>query len=211
MYLPQEQAIAYRLRGATLLLHPHHAIFWKERKTLIIANLRQREAGENAESVARYMEMLTGLFLEFDPEHVLFLGDLFYSHDLAAWEDLGMLLARFDWLKIDLVVDQSDLPNRAIYDDFEISLHEAPYQLAPFLFSGYPMSIIPDPFYNLACTPSPSVVLKTAYQGIPVPCFIFGADAGILPAFGEKIEDSYLTPKAGDKVFAIQGAQIVAI
>jgi DNA ligase-associated metallophosphoesterase len=220
MHTHPELTKTIRLRGTTLVLHPYRAIYWKERKTLLLADLHLgkaahfRKAGIAMPRDAGIpnFDKLIALLLEFEPDRVIFMGDLFHSDYNPVWDEFGMLLARFDWLTIELVVGNHDILDTKAYEEYEIELREEPYELAPFLLSHHPMEVVPDPYYNLAGHIHPCVRLTgPARQGVRLPCFSFGQDQGLLPAFGVLTGGATINPLMGDRIYVIAEDQVVAV
>ncbi|MBR9921241.1 MAG: ligase-associated DNA damage response endonuclease PdeM [Bacteroidetes bacterium] len=209
-----------KVNGASLILHPYKAVYWKQLKTLLISDLHLgkavhfRKEGIPMPRDAGNLDFdkLIALFLEFDPKRVIFLGDLFHSDYNPVWEEFGMLLSRFDDIQIDLVVGNHDILDRRDYELYEIGILEEPYELAPFLLSHHPMDLVPEPFFNLAGHIHPAVRLSgPARQNLRLPCFYFGKDKGLLPAFGALTGNATIHPVAGDRIYVIAEDEVIRV
>ena len=66
--------------------------------------------------------------------------------------------------------------------------------------------------YNLSGHLHPGVNLRgKARQSVTLPCFYFGEQAGLLPAFGTFTGIARIQPKKNDKVFAIVEDKVIAV
>ena len=73
---------------------------------------------------------------------------------------------------------------------------------------------IPEPskLYNLAGHIHPAIKLKgKARQSLRVPCFYFGNENGILPAFGNFTGTASINIKKTDNVFVIAEKEVIKI
>ena len=64
--------------------------------------------------------------------------------------------------------------------------------------------------YPLAGHVHPSVALGGNGRAMTLPCFYFGRDYALLPAFGEFTGTAVIRPRAGESVFVLAGDEIVA-
>ncbi len=198
--------------GQQLFLHPWRAAYWVEGASLLLADLHLgkathfRRAGIAVPAEVRNVNIdkLIGLLLEFAPERVLFLGDLFHSDYNQEWDEFCGLLVRFPAICFELVKGNHDILDDAAYAMANLVVHEAPLACLPFLFSHHPMEAVPESAYNLAGHIHPSVLLNgRARQRLKLPCFYFGERNGILPAFGAFTGTAPIRPKMGDRVYVV--------
>ncbi|MDX1667527.1 MAG: hypothetical protein R3350_09870, partial [Saprospiraceae bacterium] len=81
---------------------------------------------------------------------------------------------------------------------------------APFLFSHHPQEGVETGWYNLAGHVHPSVFLRGAgRQRLKLPCFYFGEDKGILPAFGYFTGSAVLHPGKKDRIYVIANDSVI--
>jgi DNA ligase-associated metallophosphoesterase len=205
-----------QIEGHHFVLHPSGAIFWEEKKTLLLADVHLGKVAhfrKNGIAVPRKVEgaffkKITAILFEFNVERFLFLGDLFHSfknnewHLFAAWvkqQKTEMILvegnhdvipaAQFEAIGLIVVRDFTE-------DTFYFS-HFPTEKVAHFVFCGHV---------------HPGVKLKGA--GLPqmkVPCFYQSPQQLILPAFGAFTGLHILSPKKGDQVFVTTGKEVVEI
>jgi uncharacterized protein len=217
---PGRGMAAASVAGEALLLHPFKAIFWPAGQSLFIADLHLGKAGHfrrnglpvPAAVNSGNQERLLSLLFDFQPRQVYFLGDLFHSAYNPAWEEFGDLLAGYPGIGFHLVLGNHDiLPERA-YQEAGLALQRQPLPLGPFLLSHHPLETVPAGQYNLAGHLHPGVFLRGAgRQRLRLPCFYFGPQQGILPAFGALTGMAAVAPKAGEQVFVIADEAVVAV
>lgn len=217
---PGRGIAAASVAGEALLLHPFKAVYWPAERALFIADLHLGKAGHfrrNGLPVPAAVgssneERLLSLLFDFQPRQVYFLGDLFHSDYNQEWEGFSHLMALHSSIGFQLVLGNHDiLPERA-YEDAGLVLHREPLLLGPFLLSHHPLAAVPEGQYNLAGHVHPCVFLRgMGRQRARLPCFYFGHQQGILPAFGAFTGMAAVAPKTGEQVFVIAGEAVVAV
>lgn len=207
-------------KGQHLWLHPFRALYWEEEEALLIADLHLgkaqhfRKAGIAVPASAgqENWERLISLLWDFQPRRVLFLGDLFHSEYNTDWEELIELTSQYEAIRFELVVGNHDILSPDAYQAARLLVHEEPYQLGSFLLSHHPMEEVPEGGYNLAGHIHPRVVLEgMGKQRMRLPCFWFGKDQALLPAFGVFTGTAVVKPKTGDQVFVLAEERVVQV
>ena len=210
----------FHIARQTLHLHPFRAVFWEEGKALLLADLHLGKAAHfrrNGLAVPpgvsdNNWDRLLSLLIDFRPERVLFLGDLFHSEYNAVWEELVDLIEQFHHVRFELVPGNHDILPRPLYESSKLTLH--PEQLAepPFLFTHHPLDVVPEGAYNLAGHVHPGVRLRgNGRQRLRLPCFYFGKRQGLLPAFGAFTGLGPVDVREGDRVFVIAEEEVIGI
>jgi DNA ligase-associated metallophosphoesterase len=211
---------------ATLLWQK--AIWLPQHKTLLAADLHFgkinhfRRAGIPVPPKAndRNTETLIDLLNETRADRVIFLGDLFHSHYNEEWAVLGQVLRHFSTCSFELVRGNHDIMSQLQYQRHRIAVHEDPLQLGGLHLTHQPIKR-PDKEangettagilkgYNLAGHIHPGIRLTgRGRQSVTLPCFYFGKDAGILPAFGSFTGLAVLKPRKTDRIFVIADSKI---
>jgi DNA ligase-associated metallophosphoesterase len=158
------------------------------------------------------LDRLAALLLEWAPERVILLGDLFHSEYNAVWEDFGELLRQFGHIRFELVAGNHDILPEAAYRDVPLVVYPETLVLEPFIFSHHPLAVVPEGLYNLAGHLHPAVRLNGAgKQRERLPCFFFGERQGILPAFGSFTGAAVMRPGKNDRVFVLAGEQVLEV
>lgn len=214
------QPVSYRLLLQQMCLLPRKAIFWVEKKTLLVADLHLgkashfRKAGIPVPAQVHGDDLagLASLVRTHGPERLLILGDLFHSDWNTDWYGFAEWLAQFPGLSVHLVKGNHDrLPDRLLA---EAGIHLHPETLIdpPFIFSHIPLATPITDLYNLSGHLHPAVrLLGRGGRSLSLPCFYFGKTSGLLPAFGQFTGTALIRPRAGDVVFVASGAHVVCV
>lgn len=205
-----------------LLLHPWRALFWEKEQTLIVADLHLgkathfRRAGIAVPPDVSNLnwDKLIGLLLHFQPQRLLFLGDLFHSDYNREWEELAALIRQFNTVRFELIPGNHDVLRPERYSDAGLLVHPEELKMGPFLLAHHPPEAPPPASkpYLLAGHIHPSVSLRgPGRQHLRLPCFFFGSTYGILPAFGAFTGTARIRPSAGDRIFVITGDKVLPL
>lgn len=213
--------------GERVHLHPHAALWWPRAKTLVVADLHLGKATHfrrHGMPVPAYvqdetLEKLTGLLVDFRPARLLVLGDLFHSDYNEEWEDFGDLVVGFrDQTRFALVPGNHDRLTRHQFVKLGIGVHPEPYLEGPFAWSHHPTTakeLVAQGHaeaagaYNLAGHVHPAVRLRGGGGGLKLPCFFFGREAGLLPAFGAFTGTGTVSARRGDRAYVLAGDRVV--
>lgn len=206
--------------GEQLLLHPLRAIYWPREKTLLLSDLHLGKAAHfrrqgipvpRAVSDTNW-DKLISVLLEYQPERVIFLGDLFHSDLNEEWDDFCQLTGQFAHVRFELIPGNHDILHARHYEEAGLRVHAADLCIEPFILSHHPMTVVQRDWYNLAGHIHPCVWLRgTARQRLKLPCFYFGERQGILPAFGAFTGNAEVEVRNGDQVFVIADDRVVAV
>ncbi len=212
--------LPFEFLGQTLLILPEKALFWKEEKILIIADVHLGKVGHFRKAgigIPKEMEqqdlaLISDLIHEYKPLKIIFLGDLFHSDMNNDWDWLVMWRSLFQEIDMVLVLGNHDILNDKFYKDLHFELYDT-VEMGPFLFSHEPLR--PKQFLNtdryVICGHiHPGVTLKGgARQILTLPCFHFGEKQAILPAFGKFTGKVCVKNTKGDTVFGIAKNQVI--
>lgn len=145
------------------------------------------------------------------PCRVILVGDLFHSHYNEAWEEFGTFVKYYPSVSFELVLGNHDILSEHQYKRKGIVLYQE-LQVGNVLFTHHPLEEVSSAVYNLAGHIHPGIHLHgKGKQSITLPCFYFGKQGGILPAFGTFTGLARVKPKQGDKVFAILPDKVVKV
>ncbi len=214
--------IAHNHLDQDLLLLPQKAIYWKQEKALIAADVHLGKVGHFRKAgiaVPRHMEqsdlgVLSDLVYEHQPEKLILLGDFFHSDINNDWDWFILWRSQFPGLEIILVRGNHDIIEDEYYHRLNIILHHE-LQVGPFLMLHCPLT--PEELkeaagYVLCGHIHPGVSLAgRARQHITLPCFAFGARQAILPSFGKFTGRIAIRNCKTDRIFAIAADKVLAI
>ncbi|MEL6252803.1 MAG: ligase-associated DNA damage response endonuclease PdeM [Bacteroidota bacterium] len=213
-------SLQFSLNRQTFHLHPHRAIYWEEKKTLLVADLHLgkarhfRRAGLAVPIAVseKNIEILQSLISEFQTERLLILGDLFHSSRNHAWDQFKDWLAGHPKMKAVLIPGNHDFHQKEAYETMGLIVEEEPYVEGEFVFSHIPIKEPMEEKYNLAGHIHPAVRLSgDGRQSMSLPCFYFGEWQGLLPAFGKFTGNGYIEVCQGDRVFVIAEDEVLEI
>ncbi len=213
-------ARAFNLEHQRLWLLPQKAIYWQKEQTLFIADLHIGKAGhfrKNGIPVPNQVEesnldKLGILIDKISPDHLIILGDLFHSDLNKDWQTFVKWRKTYRRLEVSLVIGNHDILNSKKYHSCIINIFKK-LSYDPFTIihdiSEYP-DLKGSGNYILSGHIHPAVQLTgQGRQQIKLPCFYFGKDYGVLPAFGEFTGTHVITPNKSDKTFIIADERIV--
>ena len=209
------------LAGEQLLLSPERAIVWPRREMLLIADphfgkaATFRALGVRAPNgtTALSLERIDRLIAEHQPKRLVFLGDFLHAREgrnantfaaLAAW--------RGSHATLDVRLIRGNHDRRAGDPPSEVGIEciDGPVIEAPFALTHHPIAVAGR--YVLAGHMHPCVTLSgAARQRERLRCFWFGADVGVLPAFGEFTGCASIEPSSSDAVWAVADERVMRV
>src|SRR5690606_12228032 len=113
-------------------------------------------------------------------------------------------------LEIEIVLGNHDRHSALPPPEWAFKIEEKPVERGPFLFCHEPCRR--EGLYVLSGHIHPAVRLADATgHGLTVPCFYFGRDHAMLPAFGEFTGTARVRPEPGDAVFALADGEVIPL
>lgn len=203
-----------------LELHPLRGAYWIEQQVLLLSDLHLGKAAHFRRAGIptpkgiedSNFDRLISLLLTYHPKRVLLLGDLFHSDYNTAWEDFADLVRQFKTVSFELVPGNHDILDEQRYLQADLTIHPLSYREGSFLFTHHPVEEPSNEVYNLAGHIHPGVSLRgRGRQSLRLPCFYFGAEQGILPAFGAFTGLANVPIGEADRVFGITPERVVAL
>ena len=202
--------IQHILKGQHLWLSAHRAIYWEEDQALILDDLHFGKTGHfrkagiavpqqvYKEDLQRFVELLQ----YFHPKKILAIGDLFHSRMNSELDWFKRWREGFSQTEFILIKGNHDVLPRPWYASAGISLIDEELLLTPFRFTHDDCDV--DREYTFCGHLHPGVVIHGAgRQSLRFPCFYFGENQAILPAFSRFTGMANVRPKEGDQVFAV--------
>ena len=211
--------LEFTLCEESLLLFAERALYWPRRRTLIIADPHFGKAATfragglpvSEATTTVMLDRLTALLAGTGAKRLLCLGDLLHARAgrsdatlaaVTAWRDAHAQLA-FQLVRGNHDAHAGDPPA-----DWAITCVDEPSIEEPFAWRHHPA---PDAAgYAIAGHLHPAVRLNGAgRQSTTLPCFYFGVDYGVLPAFGEFTGTALVRPATGERVFVVAEQSII--
>ena len=177
------------LHNQTFLLSEHKALFWLEQKMLIIADahfskethFRKNGVAIPAGILQNDLRRMETMIDTFDPDQILFLGDMFHS---------------------DILINEW-------YTHAKIDCIKSFLQIENIILSHDKMIMKDENTFNLYGHIHPGILLRgKAKQSLRLPCFWFSKNYGALPAFGRFTGSVSVRPNKEDQVFVIGDGKV---
>lgn len=215
--------MTFTLHNETLELLPQKVIYWPREQALLIADAHFGKVGHFRKAgvpvpnqlVHNDIDILTNLLKEFQPQKIIFLGDLFHSNVNYEWEMFGQWRDSFKNVEFHLVKGNHDRMETEFFKRFSIELHDPLLTIEPFIFSHIPFKSnvdIPPENYLLAGHIHPGVKLTGKGRNVlKLPCFYFGERQGIVPAFGGFTGLGMIQPERNSQVFVIAENEVLKL
>lgn len=172
-----------------------------------------RKAGINVPQKS-FQEDLLRLFeviQYFGPRVLLINGDLFHSGYNKEIDYFFRWRNYIKDLEIILVKGNHDTFDNTLYTKEGIIVYPETYQINEFCFTHDSGTATTDS-YIFSGHIHPSVRISgTGKQSLNLPCFYFGRDYAVLPAFGNFTGSVPISPIKGDTVFAITKREVIKV
>lgn len=214
-------SVRLSLLGQTLWLLPERVILWEERRALLVADTHWGKAatfraggipvpgGTTTEGLHR----LSTAILRTGAEGVVFLGDFLHARagrQPATLRALGVWRERHAQLDLVLIRGNHDREAGDPPPGLGIRCVDAPLHEDPFLLAHHPTGGTGG--YGIAGHVHPTVRLAgPARERQRLPCFWFGRQGVVLPAFGEFTGGADVSPAPGDRVFVVADDAVIEV
>ena len=205
------------LHNQTFLLSEHKALVWLEQKMLIIADahfskethFRKNGMAIPAGILQNDLKRLETLIDTFDPDQLLFLGDMFHSEENDGMNEFLDWRKKVSSLQINLVIGNHDILNKGWYQNAKIDCFESFLQIENIILSHDKMIIEDENNFNIYGHIHPGILLRgKAKQSLRLPCFWFSKNYVALPAFGRFTGYVSVRPNKEDQVFVIGDGKV---
>ena len=204
--------------GSTLQLLPQRAACLVEQRTLLVADAHIGKAqsfrklgvpvpgGTTAETLQR----LSAALAACGARRLVFLGDLLHaarSKSPATWNAVASWRAAHDAVEMTLVRGNHDSHAGDPPAAWRIACVDGPLRIDGLALAHHPAALADA--YVLAGHVHPAAVIGgRAGQRLRLPCFHFGPDVGVLPAFGAFTGMHVLPRGPGDRVYVVAGDSV---
>ncbi len=211
--------VVVEVGGETLELCVERAVYWPRAATVLVADLHFGKAasfrglgvrvprGTTGDALAR----LDSLITRVTPARVVFLGDFLHAREGRNAETFDTLAAwRTSHASIEMQLVRGNHDRRAGDPPCEVGITcvDGPLIEGPFALAHHPRAVSGS--YLLAGHVHPCAVLVgAARQRERLPCFHFGRDVGVLPAFGDFTGCAEIKPSAEDRVWIVGEGRVV--
>jgi DNA ligase-associated metallophosphoesterase len=206
----------------TFWLSLQRCVYWEEQKALIVSDLHFGKTGHFRKSGFAvpqniFKEDLQRLFAEiqfYQPKQVLIVGDMFHSREN---KEMNLFLKwRNDIPNIEVILIKGnhDILTDTWYKKASITVHRKELQIERFSFihdlTDSEKQNSSDYFFSGHIHPGVSV-RSGIRQMLNFPCYYFGENHAVLPAFSKFTGLCCIDPKIKDTVYAITDKALIKI
>lgn len=197
-------------------MHCCGALFWNQKKTLLIADVhlgkvthfRKNGFAIPNHAMHKNFENLIEVVDFFQPERILFLGDLFHSTKNSEWE-LFVKWSKICSSELILIAGNHDIIPNFNFEDIGIKVVDS-VKIDDFILTHHPTEI--EGFFNFSGHIHPGIVLKGMGRSqLKLPCFFQRKQQMILPAFGAFTGLGILQPQEGDVIYALTKDEVIKV
>lgn len=208
------------IREEELILAKERAIFLPNEQLLAISDLHLgkaahfRKAGLQVPSTLAQSDLnrLSDLLNQHQPKILLINGDMFHHDVNTDIDDFEHWKAQYQSLKFVLVKGNHDKLDERQYQQLGIEIHEPSYCTSNFCFIHDAVKCKEANLYPISGHIHPGVsVYGKAKQSLKFPCFYFGNDYAVMPAFSAFTGLSLVKPKTNEQVYAITPTKVVKV
>lgn len=223
-----QPAIPFRFKKRQLWLTAESCIFWEDQKALIVSDLHFGKTGHFRKSgiavpQALYKEDLQRLVAQiqyFQPRQLIIVGDLFHSQANKELDLFRKWRANFPELCVHLIKGNHDILQDDWYADCAITVNAKTLVQDGLCFihdiehlrdcSGETTPVSADYFFSGHIHPGVRIN-GAGRQSICLPCFYFGEEYAVIPAFSRFTGIALIHPSRRENVFAIVENKVVQL
>ncbi len=219
MYTP----FRFYFQKQTLWLSAARCIFWEDEKILIVSDLHMGKSGHFRKSGIGipqniFKEDLQRLFSQiqfFKPKTVMIAGDMFHSN---ANKEINFFIKwRKDiaFVEFFLIRGNHDILSKKIYKEAGVEVFENKYLFKNFCFThdiSTDCEVSGEKLFTFSGHIHPGIKMNgSGHQSLMLPCFYFGKNYAVLPAFSAFTGLAKIKPASTDHVFAIVENSVIKI
>ncbi|RZJ18899.1 MAG: ligase-associated DNA damage response endonuclease PdeM [Acinetobacter sp.] len=208
------------IRDEELILAKERAIFLPHEQLLAISDLHLgkaahfRKAGLQVPSTLTQSDLnrLSELLEKYNPKILLINGDMFHHDVNTDIDDFERWKAQYQNLKFVLVKGNHDKLDEKKYRQLGIEVHEPSYCTTNFCFIHDAVKCKEENLYPISGHIHPGVsIYGKAKQSLKFPCFYFGNDYAVMPAFSAFTGLSLVKPKVNEQIYAVTPTKVVKV
>ena len=206
--------------GEELILDKERALYLPKHQLLAISDLHLgksahfRSAGVQVPSTIAQndLQRLTLLIEKYKPQTLLINGDMFHHGLNTDIDEFASRRRQFNELKLLLVKGNHDRLANADYSSMHIEIHEPSFCLGPFCFIHDAPKCTEEELYPISGHIHPGVtIVGKAKQRLKFPCFYFGKEYAVLPAFSTFTGLYNIYPKTNEHIFAVTPNNVLQV
>ena len=215
----RSKCVHHEWKGVNWMLHPQRGMYWKELGMLLIADAHlgkirhfQKSGipipGDKEQTTYRRMDTM---IRDFEPDHLVFLGDLFHSSYNEGWEAMIKWAEKHSKVQFHLIKGNHDILQDNHYEESGFRIHEESWVIDDFMLTHDPTKEV-DNVCRIGGHVHPGVKLKgKGRKKLRLPCFFFDSQKCILPAVGYFTGLAMQEVNKEASVFVTTGRQVLKI
>lgn len=211
------KSLTVQVGGRAVVLLPQRAAFLPEERLLLVADahfgkaqsFRRLGVPVPGGTTEHNLETLTALIEDTGARGIVFLGDLLHSPQARSAATLRSVQAwreRHPGVAMTLVRGNHDSRAGDPPAEWAMAVVDEPWLQGRLALCHHPAAV--DGHYVLAGHLHPAAVLGRGVDRLRLPCFHFGAQVGVLPAFGAFTGMHTVHAQAGDRVFVVADVSV---
>tara|TARA_B100001146_G_scaffold220750_1_gene229923 strand:- start:53 stop:682 length:630 start_codon:yes stop_codon:yes gene_type:complete len=190
--------------------------FWEEQKALLVADVhlgkishfRKYGSAVPQSAIQTNFDRLDEAVTEFQPQKIIFLGDLFHSALNAEWNLFESWLQK-QQAEIILIAGNHDIISPIHYEELGVKIYQE-LQIENFRLTHHPEEKETD--FNICGHIHPGYrLVGLAKQHLKLKCFFRSKNQLILPAFGEFTGAFLMKPEEKDQVFVCAQSEVIRV
>lgn len=199
-------------------------MYWEEQQSLVLSDLHFGKTGHFRKSgigvpqslFKEDLQRLFSLVQFFKPRQLIIAGDMFHSHENKEMDLFKRWRNDISSVGIQLIKGNHDILTNDFYQSAGISVIPSSMEMEGFSF-------VHDPFlandlepknlsYSFCGHIHPGIHIRTgSRQSMSFPCYYFGEEYAILPAFSRFTGYVNIKPKTADSVYAIVNQSLLQV
>ena len=204
------------IHGQRFQMHPSGALFWENESLLMmsdvhlgkISHFRKYGAAVPQHALLKNFETMDSAIAQFDPKHVVFMGDLFHSSLNKEWGLFEEWVGQKK-MQLTLVEGNHDIISHVKYEALGIKVTPE-FSLGNFFMTHHPEER--EGQFNFSGHLHPAVRLTgLGRQSVRLRCFYKSSVQMILPAMGEFTGSHTMAVTKECEVFAILGDTVLPV
>ncbi len=214
-YLPQQ------LLNNQFLVTSRRGLYWENESILVLSDLHLGKGGHFRKSgigipqavMVEDMQRLLAEIQFYKPSRLIIVGDLFHSTANKEHELFLKWRTDISHLHITLVKGNHDILPPEWYRQADIEVIHGSLSIGNFIFvHDLKDDLAGSNQYCFSGHIHPGITIKgRGKQALRLPCFYFGKNHAILPAFGKFTGTYSIEPGKGDIVFALAEDSVIKV
>lgn len=205
-----------KIRQQKFILHPYGSMYWPDENMLIVADLhlgkidhlrKHGSALPNLSNAVDYIHLEQNI-AEFNPDKLVFLGDLFHSTLNKSWFIFEQWVKRQP-VEFTLIIGNHDIIPVKRFEDLGFSIE---HQLN---ISGFSLTHIPEEkegLFNLCGHIHPGYKLRgKGRQQLKLSCFYQKENQMVLPAYGSFTGNYYVDTEENDQIYILAEDSVIKV